>query len=352
MDTLVELIVAQDDCIETVTVEEVMLALERAPTKDEVFQALRELRQDKVKGALAEAVKAVKFDRQQAVEDFLIDGRRGSHTQTAYRLALSKLFVYADMMGLPLLSLSRADANRFRKWLEARPAKNRGGKLKANSQRLTLAAVSAFWKYLEVTGVVQTNPWAGLALPRHEFKHRPRPDGDESTVPVMNDSEYDEILKELVERGRKKAVTAGQQKMKDSARRLLPFVRLLGETGLRLGDALSMKLEEDGKVSFRTKGGKVRVLALTENVISQFKLGPKRPFSEWNKESTGEAVARLCRALHKAGRIRYKYTAHDFRHRFAMKVYKETRDVLEVQRALGHASLGVTQIYLQGINAE
>jgi integrase len=352
MDTLDEIEVSRDDCIETVTVEEVMLALERAPTKDEVFQALRELRQDKVKGALAEAVKAAKFDRHQAIEDFLIDGRRGPHTRTAYRLALAKLFAFADMMGLPLLSLNRADANRFRKWLEERPAKNRGGKLKANSQRLTLAAVSAFWKYLEVTGTVQTNPWAGLALPQREFKHRPKPEGDEPTVPVMNDGEYTEILKELAARRRMKTVTAGQQRMRDSARRLLPLVRFLGETGLRLGDALSMKLEDNGTASFRVKGGNVRVLSLPEEVMRHFKNGPLRPFADWNRESTGEAIARLCRSLHEEGRIRYAYTAHDFRHRFAVKVYKETRDVLAVQRALGHASLNVTQIYLQGLGMD
>ncbi|HUX36571.1 MAG TPA: tyrosine-type recombinase/integrase [Rectinemataceae bacterium] len=348
MKALEVLQVSEDDCIETVTVEEVLLALDRAPSKGEVLDALYELRRDRVKVALGEVAKAAKFDRRQAVEEFLIDGRRGPRTQAAYRLALDKLFAYADMMGIPLIGMTRADANRFRKWLEERPAKNRGGKLKANSQRLVLAAVSAFWKYLEVTGVVQTNPWAGLALPRHEFKHRPRPEGDEPTVPVMSDKEYEEILNELDARRGMKAVTTGQSRMKESARRLLPFVRLLGETGLRLGDALSMKLEEDGKASFKTKGGKVRVLTLPEEMARQFKVGPQRPFADWNLDSTGAAIARLGAMLHDQGRVRYAYTAHDFRHRFAMKVYKETRDVLAVQRALGHASLGVTQVYLQG----
>ncbi len=146
MESLEVVEVADEDCVELVSIEEVALALERAPTKDEVFQALRELRQDKVKGALAEAVKAAKFDRQQAIEEFLIDGRRGPHTRTAYRLALAKFFAYVDLMGIPLLLLGRADANRFKKWLEEHPAKNRGGKLRASSQRLVLASVSAFWR--------------------------------------------------------------------------------------------------------------------------------------------------------------------------------------------------------------
>lgn len=168
-----------------------------------------------------------------------------------------------------------------------------------------------------MTGVVQTSPWAGLALPRREFKHRPRPEGDEPTVPVMNDKEYEEILNELDARRRMKAITTGQSRMKESARRLLPFVQLLGETGLRLGDALSMKLEEDGKASFRVKGGRTRVLTLPEEMARQFKNGPQRPFADWNRESIGEAIARLCRSLHDEGRIRYACTAHDLRHRYA-----------------------------------
>ena len=334
---------------ETVDIDEVIAVLERTPSKDEVIEALRELRRDKVKGALSGAVKAAKFERQRAVEDFLLDGNRGPHTQAAYRLALKKLFGYADMMGIPLIQMGRADANRFRKWLEEREAKNRKGKLKPNSQRLALAAVSAFWKYLEVTEVVQTNPWVGLALPQHEFKHRPRPDSDEPMVPVMGDREYAEILRELKARRRLKAVTMAEQRKRDSARRLLPLVRLLGETGLRLGDGLSMKLEEGGKASFKVKGGRTRVMVLPEEVMRQFKTGPKRPFAGWNLQSTGAAIARLGAALHEQGRVRHAYTAHDLRHRYAANLYRQTHDVLAVQRALGHASLNVTQVYLQGL---
>lgn len=336
----------------TVNIDEVIAFLERTPSKDEVIEALKDLRQDRLKGALDDGVKAARFNRVQAVEDFLIDGNRGPRTQAAYRLALEKLFGYADMMGIPLIQMGRADANKFRKWLEEREAKYRKGKLRANSQRLVLAAVSAYWKYLEVTGVVQTNPWVGLALPQHEFKHRPRPDSDEPMVPVMNDMEYAEILRALSARKKLKAVTMAEQRMRDSARRLLPLVRLLGETGLRLGDALSMKLEEDNKASFKVKGGRTRVLTLPDEVLRKFKNGPRRPFADWNLQSTGAAIARLGATLQEQGRIRHSYTAHDLRHRYAANMYRQTHDVLAVQRALGHASLNVTQVYLQGLGLE
>lgn len=41
------------------------------------------------------------------------------------------------------------------------------------------------------------------------------------------------------------------------------------------------------------------------------------------------------------------WTAHTLRHRFATHYYSKRRDVLEVQRLLGHASIATTQIYVQ-----
>jgi len=84
-----------------------------------------------------------------------------------------------------------------------------------------LAALSAFWNYLEVTDVVRTTPWIGLALPRHEFKHQSKPKGEEPTVPAMNDKEYAEILRGLSARKRLKAITVGQLRIRDRAKWLL-----------------------------------------------------------------------------------------------------------------------------------
>jgi integrase/recombinase XerD len=62
-------------------------------------------------------------------------------------------------------------------------------------------------------------------------------------------------------------------------------------------------------------------------------------------------LRRLTLKLVAEGKIRYPYSPHDYRHRFAANLYYQTRDVLAVQEALGHASLEVTQIYLTGLGA-
>jgi site-specific recombinase XerC len=189
----------------------VIEALQKAPTKAEVIQALKYLRREKVKDALGKHVRAAAFDKDQAVAYFLMDGDKAPRTQWVYRMALAKLFAYVKMVGVPLISMGRADANRFRMWLGERPADKRKNTLKANSQRLVLAVVSGFWKYLEMTEVVATNLWLGLPLPKREFKHRPKPDTDSPTVHIMNNAEYAEILGACTSATRIKARTIGER---------------------------------------------------------------------------------------------------------------------------------------------
>jgi len=164
----------------TVRIEDMIAALESAPSKAEVLQALRYLRRDKVTHALHDTVKAAAFDCEKALEEMLIGGKRSDRTKRAYRDELRKLFSFADREGLPILALTRADCNRFRDEMLRRYS--------PNNVRLTLAAASALWKYLELTRVVQMNPFAALALPRREYKHRIEPDQG-APIPVMNDEE-------------------------------------------------------------------------------------------------------------------------------------------------------------------
>ncbi len=58
----------------SIEIEKVIEVLERTPDKAEVMEALRGLRQDKVKAALGATVRAVKFDLSQTFEEFVQDG--------------------------------------------------------------------------------------------------------------------------------------------------------------------------------------------------------------------------------------------------------------------------------------
>jgi integrase len=57
----------------------------------------------------------------------------------------------------------------------------------------------------------------------------------------------------------------------------------------------------------------------------------------------------LAERLHVAGKLRETYSLHDLRPSFAVRLYKKNRDVYRVEKALGHATIAVTETYLQSL---
>ena len=113
-------LVAANGNRETVSISAMLEVLEATPNKEEVMQALRALRGDKVKNALGKTLKAAAIDRDSAVTEFLMDGEKAERTEVTYRRMLGMLFRYLDMQGLPVLAMGRADVNRYVRWLKGR----------------------------------------------------------------------------------------------------------------------------------------------------------------------------------------------------------------------------------------
>ena len=58
---------------------------------------------------------------------------------------------------------------------------------------------------------------------------------------------------------------------------------------------------------------------------------------------------RLAIRLHGACKLQARYSVHDLRHAFAVRLYETTRDVYQVEKALGHATVAVTETYLRSL---
>ena len=68
--------------------------------------------------------------------------------------------------------------------------------------------------------------------------------------------------------------------------------------------------------------------------------------------TTSWARAELRRAAARAG-VRRRFTPHQLRHAHAVEMAREGVPLIVIQRQLGHSILGITSVYLQGIdNAE
>ena len=68
--------------------------------------------------------------------------------------------------------------------------------------------------------------------------------------------------------------------------------------------------------------------------------------------ASGAARAELRRTAVAAG-VRRRFAPHQLRHAHAVELAREGVPLIVIQRQLGHSNLGITSIYLQGIdNAE
>ncbi len=329
----------------TVKISEVLEVLERAPSKVEVMEALKSLRHDKVKDALGQTVKAARFDLGKVFGEFLIDGEKAERTQQTYRAEVDRFVTWLDREGIHVLQVQRSDVNRFKSTIAER--------FSANTVRLTLASASSFYHYLEAERYIDRNPFAYIKYPKREYKKAIKPDQG-SPIPVMSEAEYQAIVEALERKAKAEGNRVYDEASRESARRLLPVVHFLATYGLRIGDVLTLRLEEEERFSYKQKGGQVRTKSLRpilQEILAESGNTKRQPFKGIAKVTIQAGIRRLTVGLSARGVIRHPYSCHDFRHYYAVRLYQETKDIYTVKQELGHATVGVTEIYLSGLKA-
>ena len=150
--------------------------------------------------------------------------------------------------------------------------------------------------------------------------------------------------------------------------RMRALIIVLWRAGLRIGEALALS-ESDlepapGSILVRRgKGGRRRVVGMDEWGWAQL-----RPWLELRRElpvgplfcvisppstgapwTTAAARSRLRQLGAQAG-VRRRIAPHQLRHAHAVEMAREGVPLNLIQRRLGHANLGVTSVYLQGID--
>ena len=151
-------------------------------------------------------------------------------------------------------------------------------------------------------------------------------------------------------------------------RRLRGLTIVLWRAGLRISEALALT-ESDLEVTRgsvlvrRGKGGRRREVGMDEWAWDQlrpwlearlsFPVGPlfcviHEPTSggPWSHSQVGNALRRTAA---QAG-IRRRFAPHQLRHAHAVEMAREGVPLNVIQRQLEHVNLGVTSIYLQGID--
>ncbi len=230
----------------------------------------------------------------------------------------------------------------FRLWLNrqlASHSKTGSETLSKKTQNYYLIALRAFLKYLARQEIKSLSP------ERIELAKT-----SERTLDLINPSELSRLLN-----------SSNGTDLKDLRDKAI--LELLFSTGLRVSELCSLKSDIDlhsDELSIRGKGGKVRVVFISEdakNAVKKYQ-DARKDMSDGLFVHVGkEIIGTKINSLHKrtverivkqhaikAG-ISKKVTPHTMRHLFATDLLSNGADLRSVQALLGHSSISTTQIY-------
>ncbi len=143
------------------------------------------------------------------------------------------------------------------------------------------------------------------------------------------------------------------------------MIRLMLDAGLRCAEVLALKLVDvelqAGKLTVRDgKGGKDRTLWLNEEMLDSLRRWRAgRPVESElyfttlkGTEIDGRYVREMVKRYGKKAGIKKDVHPHILRHTFACDLYRESKDLEKVRKALGHADISTTGIYLHVVDDE
>ena len=245
--------------------------------------------------------------------------------------------------------ITDASVREFRLWLNRQITGNNrqnGNTVSKKTQNYYMIALRVFLKYLT----------------KREIKSMPR---DQIELAKTPERSLDLISPE--ELGRLLSSPSGNtlKDLRDKA-----ILELLFSTGLRVSELCSLTNDFDFKrdeISIRGKGGKVRVVFISEEAKKAVKkyLDARKDMSDAlfvqvaptpgiketpiSRESgqplTRRSIERIVKQHAIKAGITKKVTPHVIRHSFATDLLNNGADIRSVQVMLGHANIGTTQIY-------
>lgn len=274
------------------------------------------------------------------IESFMVALATRKHasraTQKTYRAALAHLqgFAHTHDWG-SLADLSEPQLTEWFLWLKANRA--------TQTQGVYLLAARAFYRFLVDEEERDDDPTLKLRAPRRE----------DTINPPFTDEEVAAIFK-------------SQDRKSLSGARNLALFRLMYDTGLRLSEALSVKVGDidyrHGTLKVRGKGSKERLVRCSttarRDIHRWVNLRKKEglPESEWlfpGQIPTTHLSANRAGIIHQelGKQLGIDIRAHRWRHSHAQELLDAGANLDEVRVVLGHASLQTLGPYIRATEA-
>jgi site-specific recombinase XerD len=232
----------------------------------------------------------------------------------------------------------------FRLWLNRQSAGNNratGDTIKKKTQNYYLIALRGFLKYLAKRNI------DSLPADRIELAKVP-----ERSLDLITSIELTRLLE-----------APGKEEDPLMKARGKAILNLLFSTGLRVSELCALNRDLDlhsDELSIRGKGGKVRVVFLSEDAKKYVRdyLNLRKDmddalFVKLSKEKSGKegegltrrSIERIVKRYAVIAGISKKVTPHIIRHCFATDLLSNGADLRSVQALLGHSNITTTQVY-------
>jgi integrase/recombinase XerD len=272
-----------------------------------------------------------------------IELERGSSQRTVaiYERYLSRFFEQEKIRSVS--DITDGAVREFRLWLNRQPRQKRGGSsetVSRKTQNYYMIALRMFLRHLA----------------KREIKAMP---ADRIELAKIPEHQLDLITQNELARLLAAPEGNGLMALRDRA-----ILELLFSTGLRVSELCSLTNDMDlsvDQVSIRGKGGKIRVVYISEEAKEAIKkyqkarkdmqdalfvgISNKKSQTEPAGPLTRRSVERIVKRYAVKAGISKKVTPHTLRHVFATDLLTNGADIRSVQMMLGHANISTTQIY-------
>lgn len=228
--------------------------------------------------------------------------------------------------------------------------KNQGKPYSTGTVSLKIRSVKRFFEFLEKTNVIFINP--------AEFIKEPQKQKDR-IKPALTPEE----VKNILEQPNLGTLTGIRDRT---------VLEVFYATGIRLNELCCLTIYDadlqGGVLRInKGKGSKDRVVPLGKHAVRFLReyIAKVRPkFTQKNRTSrhlfvniggnplNKQVISIMIRKCRKAAKIKKQVTAHTLRHTFATALVKNGADIRAVQKMMGHADLGTTQVYIRSLGLD
>jgi len=282
----------------------------------------------------------------QAIEQFttyLQANRRSPHTISCYRRDLAGLERFAGDVDIGALTPDLLHEFVVSDAVQLKPDGTHRAEVTVNR---TKAALRSFGHWLEQGRHVHGNPAATLEIRRTA----------RSSPSTLSEPERKRMLREV---GARKGEAAARDRV---------MLELLLSTGIRLSELVGLDIADvdlDGKrITIRAKGGDTETRFLNADLRRRLRRYVRQCnqvltespalflSNRGTRISTRQVQARFRLWLQWACIDRNGLTLHSTRHTFGTRLYRKTRDLVLVGKAMGHKTAEATAIYVHTDDAE